>query len=162
MDLSGLLWCFYLMFRFSISDGAHSLQRIHWWASTVMLNVSKSIRMKKQTHLLLGWPEYRKGLHDWISLWFSINMNVWIQSCLESTVRAGNVIVWGIFSWHTLVTLVPTKHRLNTTARVLLLTMSIPFWPQCTHLVMATSSRITHRLTKLKLSQTGLFYMTMS
>ncbi len=43
--------CFY-------SDGTHSLQRIHWRASDVMLNFSKSVLMKKQTHLHLGWPEF--------------------------------------------------------------------------------------------------------
>ncbi len=39
-------------------------------------------------------------------------------SCLVSTVQAagGGVMVWGIFSWHTLGPLVPIKHRLNTTA----------------------------------------------
>ncbi len=29
---------------------------------------------------------------------------------------AGGVMVWGIFSWHTLGTLVPIEHRFNTTA----------------------------------------------
>ncbi len=41
----------------SHSDGTHSLQRIYWWASDVMLNISKYVLMKKQTHLLLEWPE---------------------------------------------------------------------------------------------------------
>ncbi len=37
-------------------------------------------------------------------------------SCLVSTVQAGGgVMVWGIFSWHTLGTLVPIEHSLNTT-----------------------------------------------
>ncbi len=30
------------------SDGTHSFQRIHWKASVVMLNLSKSVLMKKQ------------------------------------------------------------------------------------------------------------------
>ncbi len=34
----------------SYTDGTHSLQMIHWWAS------AKSVLMKKQTHLH-GWPE---------------------------------------------------------------------------------------------------------
>ncbi len=38
-------------------DGTHSLQRIHWWASDAMMNFSKSVLMKNQTHLHLGWPE---------------------------------------------------------------------------------------------------------
>ncbi len=39
-------------------------------------------------------------------------------SCLVSTVQAGccGVIVWGIFSWHTLGPLVPIDHRSNATA----------------------------------------------
>ncbi len=40
----------------SHSDGTHSLQRIHW-ASYVMLHFFKSVSMKKQTRLHLGWPE---------------------------------------------------------------------------------------------------------
>ncbi len=40
------------------------------------------------------------------------------SSRLVSTVHAagGGVMVWGIFSWHTLGPLVPIEHRLNTTA----------------------------------------------
>ncbi len=41
----------------SHSDGTHSLQRTHWWASDIRLNFSKSVLMKKKTHLHLGWPE---------------------------------------------------------------------------------------------------------
>ncbi len=37
-------------------------------------------------------------------------------SCLVSTVQAGGVMVWGIFSWHTLGPLVPIEHRLSSTA----------------------------------------------
>ncbi len=38
-------------------------------------------------------------------------------SCLVSMVQAGGgVMVWGIFSWHTLGPLVPIGHRLNATA----------------------------------------------
>ncbi len=38
-------------------------------------------------------------------------------SCLVSTVQAdGGVMVWGIFSWHTLGPLVPIEHCLNATA----------------------------------------------
>ncbi len=46
------LWCFYQLFEWH-SDGTHSLQRIHSWASDVILNFSKSVLMKKQTHLHL-------------------------------------------------------------------------------------------------------------
>ncbi len=38
-------------------------------------------------------------------------------SCFVSTVQAGGgVMVWGIFSWHTLGPLVQIEHHLNTTA----------------------------------------------
>ncbi len=39
-------------------------------------------------------------------------------SCLVSTVQAGGggVMVWEIFSWHTLGPLVPIEHRLNATS----------------------------------------------
>ena len=51
------------------------------------------------------------------------NMNAWLHpalypSCLVSMVQAGGgggVMVWGIFSWHTLGPLVPIEHRLNAT-----------------------------------------------
>ncbi len=39
-------------------------------------------------------------------------------SCLVSAVQAGGgggVMMWRIFSWHTLGPLVPIEHRLNTT-----------------------------------------------
>ncbi len=53
-------------------------------------------------------------------------------------------------------------HRLNATVYwVLLLTMSIPLWLQCT-IFWCTSSRIMHHVTKLKSSQTGFLNMTMS
>ncbi len=35
----------------SHSNGTLSLQMIHWWSSNVMLNLFKSVLMKKQTHL---------------------------------------------------------------------------------------------------------------
>ncbi len=39
----------------SHSDGTHSLQSIHCWASDEMWHFSKSVPMKK--HLPFGWPE---------------------------------------------------------------------------------------------------------
>ncbi len=39
----------------SHSDGTHSLQRIHLWASDVLTHFSKSVLMKKQTHLHFGF-----------------------------------------------------------------------------------------------------------
>ena len=71
-----------------------------------------------------------RGVSEWssnqISLWgpfWAYNLQsedilAWISmdpSCLVSTVQAGGVMVWGIFSWHTLGSLVPIEHHLNTT-----------------------------------------------
>ncbi len=57
-----LLWCFYQLF------GTHSLQRIHWWASDGMLHFSKSVPMRKQAHLRLGWSEGKYILSNFIFL----------------------------------------------------------------------------------------------
>lgn len=48
-----------------------------------------------------------------------------------------------------------------STTWVLLLNMSLPLWPVI-HLLMAISSRIMHKATKLLSSQTGYLNMTMS
>ncbi len=85
-------------------------------------------------------------------------------SCLVSTVQAaGGVMVWGIFSWHTLGLLVPIEHCLNATVYLSIVADHVhPFMTTVYHLLMATSSRILHHVTKLKSSQTGFLNMTMS
>ncbi len=86
-------------------------------------------------------------------------------SCLVSTVQAGGggVMVWGIFSWHTLGTLVPIEHCLNTTAYLSIVADHVhPFMTTVYSSSDATSSRIMHHVTKLKSSQTGFLNMTMS
>ncbi len=60
-------------------------------------------------------------------------------SCLVSTVQAGGggVMVWGIFSWHTLGPLVPIEHRLNTTAYLSIVADHVhPFMTTVYHLLM--------------------------
>ncbi len=52
-------------------------------------------------------------------------------SNLVSTVQAG-LMVWGIFSWHTLGPLGPIEHCLNTTAYLSI----VALWLQFTHLLM--------------------------
>ncbi len=49
------------------SDGTHSLLRIHWWASHVMLNFSKCISIKKQTQLHIRWLK-GKSEAKWVNL----------------------------------------------------------------------------------------------
>ncbi len=56
MNWSAVYYCdVFISCLDSHSDGTHSLQSIHWWASDVMLHFSKSA--KKKTHTHLRWPE---------------------------------------------------------------------------------------------------------
>ncbi len=74
-------------------------------------------------------------------------------SCLVSTVQAdvGGVMVWRIFSWHTLGPLVPIEHRLNATAYLSIVADHVhPFMTTVYSSSDATSSRIMHHVTKLK------------
>ncbi len=83
--------------------------------------------------------------------------------CLVSTVQAGGggVMVWGIFSWHTLGPLVPIEHRLNATAYLSIVADHVhPFMTTVYPSSDATSSRIMHHVTKLKSSQTGFLNIT--
>jgi len=52
-----------------------------------------------------------------VRIWRKHNENM-DPSCLVTTVQAdgGGVMVWGMFSWHTLGPLVPIGHCLNATA----------------------------------------------
>ncbi len=80
------------------------------------------------------------------------NMKAWIHPALSQRFRLVVVVVvmvWGIFSWHTLCPLVTIEHRFkrHSLPEYCLLTMCISLWLQCTHLLMATSSRIMHHVT---------------
>ncbi len=86
-------------------------------------------------------------------------------SFLVSTVQAagGGVMVWGIFSWHTLGSLVPIEHRLNATAYLSIVADYVhPFMTTVYPSSDATSSRIMQHVSKIKSSQTGFLNMTMS
>ena len=82
-------------------------------------------------------------------------------SCLVSTVQAGGgVMVWGIFSWHTLGPLAPTEHRVTNTVYLRIVADHLhPFMTSVDHLLMETSSRITLHVIKLQSSQTGFLNM---
>ncbi len=60
------------------------------------------------------------------------------SSCLVSAVQAaGGVMVWGIFSWHTLGPFVPIEHRLNTTVYLSIVADHVhPFMSTVYHLLM--------------------------
>ncbi len=73
------------------------------------------------------WTNIAWSVESWFLLWHSDSrVRIWHKehesmdpSCLVLMVQAGGgggVIVWGIFSWHTLGSLVPIEHRLNATA----------------------------------------------
>ncbi len=54
-------------------------------------------------------------------------------SCFVSMVQAGGVIVWGMFSWHTLGPFIPIEHRLKATAYLSIIADHIiSLWLQCT------------------------------
>ncbi len=60
-------------------------------------------------------------------------------SCLVSTVQAGDggVMVWGVFSWHTLGPLVTIEHRLNATVYLSIVADHVhPFMTTVYHLLM--------------------------
>ncbi len=53
--------------------GTQSLQRIHWWTNYVMIHFSKSVLMKKQTHIHLAWFEvstFSAYFHFWVNYSF--------------------------------------------------------------------------------------------
>ncbi len=55
----------------SHSDSTHSLQKIHWWASDVMLNFSRSVRMKTNSSTswsAWGWVNCQNFFSSWKSL----------------------------------------------------------------------------------------------
>ncbi len=52
----------------SHSDGTHSLQRIHWWASDVMLNFSKSVS-DEETNLRVS--TFSENFHFWVNYLFN-------------------------------------------------------------------------------------------
>ncbi len=54
----------------SHSDGTHSLQRIHWWASDAMLNLSEPVSMKKLLDSLRV-SKLPANIHFWVNYSFN-------------------------------------------------------------------------------------------
>ncbi len=71
----------------------------------------KNVAWSDESRFLLRHSDGR------VRIWRKVHESI-DPSCLVSTVQAagGGVMVWGIFSWHTLGPLVPIEHHLNTTA----------------------------------------------
>ncbi len=59
----------------SHSDGTHSLQRIHWWASDAVLHFSKS---DEETNPSTSWMAW-----GWIKI-FSANLHSWVNYSFKS------------------------------------------------------------------------------
>ncbi len=67
----------------SHSDGTHSLQRIHWWASDVMLHFSKSVQMKKKNLIYIldssRMSTLPTNFHFWVNYSFNeLRIESWI------------------------------------------------------------------------------------
>ncbi len=88
-------------------------------------------------------------------------------SCLVSMVHAGGgggvMVGGGVFFWHTFDPLVPIVHCVNATAYLIIVADHVYHFMTTVYPSSdATSSRIMHHVTKLKLSQAGFLNMTMS
>lgn len=81
-------------------------------------------------------------------------------SCpVETSQAAGGVLVWRIYSWHSLDPLVLTEHRLNGAAYLSMVADHVcPFMTT----VDVTSSWIMHHATKLRSSHVDFWNTTMS
>ncbi len=119
----------------------HSLQPryadYHLWTHKISNPEADGLQQQKTTRRLQftqahqNWTvEDRKNISWSDESWFLLRhsdgrVRIWCKehesmdpSCLVSMVQAGGggVMVWGIFSWHTLGPLVPIEHCLNATA----------------------------------------------
>ncbi len=91
MDWSGVdyLWItvMFLSDVWTHSDGTHSLQRIHCWASEAMLNFAKSVLMKRKELIYifngLRVNTFSTNFHFWLNHSFCICI-VWIKLKAES------------------------------------------------------------------------------
>ncbi len=84
LGLCGLLWCFYQLF-----DGTHSLHRIHWWVSDVMLNFSKYVLLKKQNSSWMYWE--RVNCQQMLISGWTIRLTANFESVLKFDSRGGRV-----------------------------------------------------------------------
>ncbi len=85
-------------------------QRIHCWASDIMLHFSKSVLMNKKTNLHLGWPEGEdifSKFSFWVNYSFKLNLRapsnlawvtyIWLQNirtCLETNFTEGCTVIY--------------------------------------------------------------------
>ncbi len=97
MDFSRVVdycYVFYRLFGLILTAPIHSLQRIYWSASDVMLNFSKSAPMKKETPPPLGRPEskYIFSTFSFLSKLF-LSLNVVFHFCVKQSYKNGSYIL---------------------------------------------------------------------
>ncbi len=87
----------------SHSDGTHSLQRIHWWASDAMIHFSKSVLIKNKLICILndlrGSTFSFFKCHIWVNYSFKFpkNTNSWaIKSCSGWRSLTGHWMFWQV------------------------------------------------------------------
>ncbi len=88
-----------------------------------------------QNWTIEDWKNVALSVVSWFLLQHSDGrVRIWCKehesmdpSCLVSTFQAGGLMVWGIFSWHTLGLLVPIEHHLNATADLSIVDHVHPF-----------------------------------
>jgi len=108
-DLSRVDYCDVFSSCFDThSDGTHSLQRIHCWASDIILNFSRSVLMKKQTHLHLESVNFKHIFIFFWSVFFfgtvplsNVNkLNHTVKSCQiknKSIINATEMCPWNVY-----------------------------------------------------------------
>ncbi len=117
----------YLSVALNYSNSSYSSRRPHRVPLLSAKNMTQRL-LFAQTHQNWTTEDWKKRCLVWrVSISaaaFRYRVRIWRKehesmdpSCLVSTVQAGagGVMVWGVFSWHTLGPLVPIEHRLNTT-----------------------------------------------
>lgn len=72
-------------------------------------------------------------------------------SCIVCMHIYRGVLVWGIFSWHTLGPSVPTEHHLNAAGYLSFVADRVHPFINPVYLLMASSNRIMHHVTKVRL-----------
>ncbi len=87
MDRSGVDYCdVFISCLDSHSDGTHSPQRIHWWASDVILLLSTSVSMSKETNVLDGQrvSHLSAYFHFWWTFTITIKSSYALHFCPEN------------------------------------------------------------------------------
>ncbi len=135
--------------RRTLKQMGYSSRRPHRVLLLSAKNRKKSLQFA-QTHqnwTIEDWKNVAWSDESWFLLRHSDSrVRIWHKehesmdpSCLVSTVQAGGggLMVWAIFSWHTLGPLVPIEHCLNTTAYLSIVTDHVhPFMTTVYHLLM--------------------------